>query len=216
MSFSFKFKIIIDAALTIFMLLSMGYHLTDNSTHEWLGTIFIALFLIHQIVNIRWYKNLNKGKYLKPRIILTTINFLLLFSVIITALSGICMSREVFFFLPRTSHLMFFQHIHMSATTWLFVLASCHLGIHWGIFINLFKKQKIIKQLFDFGYGKFIAVIIALYGLYQFISRRLAENFFLLLEYPVFDFYETYPLFLFDYLMIMSLFVCIFYFLQKF
>ena len=97
-----------------------------------------------------------------------------------------------------------------------FVLASCHLGIHWGIFINLFKKQKIIKQLFDFGYGKFIAVIIALYGLYQFISRRLAENFFLLLEYPVFDFYETYACFLFDYLMIMGLFVCIFYFLQKF
>lgn len=213
----FKLKICLDAALTILMLLSMGYHLADNATHEWIGFCFILSFLFHQILNIKWYKNLKKGRYSKPRKLLALINFLLLLSVIITAISGICMSREVFSFLPRTSHLMLFQHIHMSASSWLFILASCHLGLHWGIFINLFKRNAFLKKIIENQKVKIVLIVaIFLYGIFQFIKRQFIAYMLLLVEYPIFDFYETYFIFLFDYLMIMGACVILFYFLQNF
>lgn len=61
--FTFKRKIAIDVSLSILLLCCMAYHLTGNSGHEWLGTVFLIVFTIHQAANIRWYKNLFKGKY---------------------------------------------------------------------------------------------------------------------------------------------------------
>lgn len=38
--FTFKRKIAIDVSLSILLLCCMAYHLTGNSGHEWLGTVF--------------------------------------------------------------------------------------------------------------------------------------------------------------------------------
>ena len=56
-------KIIVDVIMTVLFIVCMGYHLTENKTHEWLGTVLFALFILHHILNFGWYKSIFKGKY---------------------------------------------------------------------------------------------------------------------------------------------------------
>ena len=56
-----KLRIIIDIIMFILIIILMGYHITDNKIHEYLGIIPFILFIIHHIINYRYYKNLFKG-----------------------------------------------------------------------------------------------------------------------------------------------------------
>lgn len=58
-----KIKKIIDIVMTILFIILMGYYVTDNKVHEILGTITFILFIIHHILNIKWYKSIFKGKH---------------------------------------------------------------------------------------------------------------------------------------------------------
>ena len=57
-----------------------------------------ALFVLHHILNLNWYKTLFKGKYSAVRILMTTINVLLFAAMVGMMISGIMLSREVFSF----------------------------------------------------------------------------------------------------------------------
>ena len=90
------FRMGIDLAMTISLLLLMSYQVTGEAGHEWLGTEMNLLFLIHIFLNKMWYVNLLRGKYNKFRILQTVINFLILFLILSSAISGIAMSKYVF------------------------------------------------------------------------------------------------------------------------
>lgn len=57
-----KIRIILDIVMTCFFIVLMGYYATDNAVHEILGVITFVLFIIHNIINIKWYKSIFKGK----------------------------------------------------------------------------------------------------------------------------------------------------------
>ena len=56
-------KRIVDAAMTILLLLLMAYQVTGEAAHEWIGMAMTVLVIIHQILNRRWYAALFRGKY---------------------------------------------------------------------------------------------------------------------------------------------------------
>ncbi len=58
-----KFRIFIDVLMYIVFIVLMGHHITDNLIHEILGTILFVLFIIHHILNYKYYKTIFKGKY---------------------------------------------------------------------------------------------------------------------------------------------------------
>ena len=64
-------KISIDFAMTILLLFLMARQLTGDSAHEWLGTGMFILWILHNILNVRWH-----GHLLNPhaRTLGTTIN----------------------------------------------------------------------------------------------------------------------------------------------
>jgi Na+-transporting NADH:ubiquinone oxidoreductase subunit NqrE len=70
-----KVKMFIDILMTVFVLMLMAYQATGEKLHEWLGTGMAVLFLAHNLLNIRWYGSLMKGKYSLLRIFRTVINF---------------------------------------------------------------------------------------------------------------------------------------------
>lgn len=72
-----KLQMIIDIIMFILFLILTGYHITGNIVHEILGVITFVLFIVHHIINIKWYKALPKGKYTTRRIISTITDFLL-------------------------------------------------------------------------------------------------------------------------------------------
>ena len=36
----------------------MEYMLVGNTAHEWIGAAMFLLFILHHVLNIRWYRNL--------------------------------------------------------------------------------------------------------------------------------------------------------------
>ena len=76
-----KVKIGIDFLMTVLLLLLMAYQIIGQELHEWLGAGMLILFLLHNILNIRWYGNLFRGKYTILRLMQTIINFSVLASM---------------------------------------------------------------------------------------------------------------------------------------
>ena len=77
-----KIKMGIDVLMTALLLCLMAYQITGQTLHEWFGAGMLVLFIVHNILNIRWYGNLFKGKYRLLRIIQTTFNFSVLISML--------------------------------------------------------------------------------------------------------------------------------------
>lgn len=180
-----KISIIINILMTIFFITLMGYHITGNKIHEYLGVITLILVFIHNFLNIKWYKNIVKGKYNFQRTFLTTIDLLLLIATIGIAVSSTIISSEVFEFL-NIQTTMFGRKLHMITTSWGFILISAHIGLHLGSVI--FKlKHKLKNSTFEYVYY-FILLAIVLFGGYSFIITRFLENMFLLTDFSFFEF----------------------------
>ena len=79
---------IVDAAMSVLLLLLMAYQVTGEALHEWIGMGMTVLVIVHQILNRRWYGALLKGKYNAYRVLTTVINILLLLSFALTAFVG--------------------------------------------------------------------------------------------------------------------------------
>ena len=119
-----KIKMLIDLLMTVILFLLMSYQVTGEKYHEWLGVSMFLLFVIHNVLNIRWYGNLFKGKYQLLRIIRTLTNIAVLIAMICLMYSGIVMSRYVFAALPINSGMELARVMHLSGSYWSFVLMS--------------------------------------------------------------------------------------------
>ncbi len=84
----------IDIAMTVVLIGLMSYSLIGELTHEILGTVMIVLFVVHHILNRRWFGGLLKGKYRAFRIFQTVLVLLMIVSVLASAVSGIVLSQQ--------------------------------------------------------------------------------------------------------------------------
>ena len=65
-----RMKIVVDAAMTVILLLLMAYERIGQAAHEWMGAGCFLLFLLHHLLNRGWHKNLFRGKYTSLRVVL--------------------------------------------------------------------------------------------------------------------------------------------------
>lgn len=101
-----KAKIVVDIFMTIVFIMLMCNQITGVFTHEILGVSVIILFIIHQILNINFYKNIFKGKYNKLRTTFLIINILLLIMMVIMIISSLMVSQHIFRSLDFGSNLL--------------------------------------------------------------------------------------------------------------
>ena len=207
-------KILVDIIMTLLFFLLTAYHWTGDTIHEYLGFSLFVFFIAHHILNFNWYKNLFKGKYSFNRFLNTFINAMLFVCMLGLMISGIMFSRKVLFFLNLGGGGMFNRRLHMLSASWGFVFISAHIGMHWGMFIGMMKLRKIkaviLKILINI-----LGILIALYGIFSFIKRRLYEKMFLLIDYAFFDYEEPIIFFFLDYLAIMGFFIFVTYYSSK-
>lgn len=172
----------------ILFIIMMGYHITGNKIHEILGIITFLFFILHHIINIKWYKSIFKGKYNFYRMIQLIINILLFISMTGIIVSSIMISSNVFAFL-NIKTTMLGRSIHMVSTSWTFVFMAIHLGLHLnGMLYKLNKKMK--SSIFEYVYYMII-ILFMLFGLYTFINSGLYKDMFLLNQYKFFDYQES-------------------------
>ena len=90
---------IVDVAMTVLLLVLMARQLIGDRAHEWLGAGMFVLWILHHLLNLRWWTHLTKGRYSLVRTLSLLINLALFAAVLTTMVSGIILSREVFAFL---------------------------------------------------------------------------------------------------------------------
>jgi len=137
-------KRVIDVALTVTLLLLMAFQVTEQLAHEWLGVTMLALTIVHQILNRKYYASIFKGKYPPLRGFQLIVNALLLLSFVCTALSGMMMSRFATPFMNGILPSSFVRQAHLALSHWSFVLMGLHLGLHFGI-VTAKLKNKAVK-----------------------------------------------------------------------
>lgn len=210
-------KVCVDAVMTFDLLFLMGYHLWGDTAHEWVGAGLFLLFILHHILNWRWWTGLFRGKYTAIRILQITINLLTLAAMLGLMVSGVILSSKVFAFLQIRGHMAFARRLHMAASYWGFLLMTAHLGLHWGMLLGMVQKAGKTKLP-----GRPVSpwltlpgVLVAAYGAAAMVKRDLATYLFLRAEFVFLDFSESKLLFYLDYLAIMGTFIFLAHFAAK-
>ncbi|MHB9291138.1 hypothetical protein Holit_00210 [Hollandina sp. SP2] len=211
------FKLSIDLAMTVLLPVQMAFQVTGHTFHEWSGAVMIVLFLTHNILNIRWYKNLFRGAYTVVRIFQTIINLLVLASAVSLAISGAIMSEHVFSFLYINGGMAFARLLHLAAAYWAFVLMSMHLGLHWGMLIVMF--QKPVKRMPPFASSVLIPRIITLavagYGAWTFYKANIVSYMFLFNQFAFLDYEKNSIVVFAEYIAMIELWTYIAYYAVK-
>ncbi len=202
-----KVKWTLDVLMTAVLFFLMGYQFWGETAHEWIGAGMLVLFVVHQVLNRSWYKNLFRGRYTPIRTLQCLVNILTLAAMLALMYSGITMSRHVFAFLPIRGGLMLARRLHILGSYWGYLLMSLHLGLHWGMVCRLAVKKKIPKRKYQAA-GLIISLLIAVYGVRVFIRRNFLTYLFLRSEFVFLDYEEPKLLFFLDYFALMGL--CIF------
>jgi len=212
-----KIKMGIDFLMTGMLLLLMAYQITGQELHEWFGVGMLVLFLLHNILNIRWYGNLFKGKYTLLRVMQVIINISVLASMLCLGFSGIVMSRHVFAELFIHGPMATARTLHLAASYWGFVLMSIHLGFHWSMILGMFRRlwgRKKTPAAFVW-LIRFIAIFIAGYGAYCFHKENIVSYMLLKQEFVFFDFEQSAVSVFAEYIAMMGLWVFISFYAVK-
>ena len=164
-------KIVIDILMFILMLLEYSKLYTGQLLHEVFGILLLILFILHNILNIKFYKGLLKGKYNLQRITITVINFLLLMCLLFAIILAIPISESIFKFLNLSAN-MTVRKLHTIFGYWSLILMSIHLGLNLKILSakikNKVKERKIIKIILYI-----IELIIVALGIKAIIDTNL-------------------------------------------
>ena len=91
------------------------------------GIVFIVMTIIHNIINIKWYKTIKKGVYSRKRKIAIAVNFALASDIVSILLTGIINSRYLF---HTGIHITGIGQIHAVLAVVGFVLIAFHVMFH--------------------------------------------------------------------------------------
>lgn len=208
-------RMVVDAAMTVVLLLLMGYSRIGEEAHEWLGVGMTVLFVLHHVLNRKWIANLFRGKYTPFRVYQTLLICVIFAGLAISAFTGIMLSKHVFRFLGIETGMADARELHLLCGCWSFILLSLHLGLHWGIVVGSFgklikRKPAVLKWIF-----RLLALGVAGYGIHALLSRNMTDYLFGTIGFAFFDETETLALFLLDHLAIMGSFVFLGHYASK-
>lgn len=212
-----KFRIGVDAGMTLLLLFLMGYPLWEEERHEWAGAAMFVLFILHHLLNRSWYTHMFSGRVTAFRVLQLIVDALLFLDMLALMISGIWLSQHVFAFLPIHGGISWARILHMVSAYWGFVLMSCHLGMHWHMFIGIFRKLLAPRGVFMRAKAalRVISIGASAYGLYAFIQRDLMMYLTAGTQFVFFDYSESALKFYLDHLAIMALWMMIFHEIGK-
>jgi hypothetical protein len=191
------------------MLVAMAYHVTGNTIHEVGGIVLFILFIVHNILNRRWYKTIIKGTYNVRRILKIVVNLLFLVSMVVVMISSVPISRDIFPYFSINND-MIVRQIHVLTAYWGFIFMTVHIGVSWGTIINAVRKMTGITGMSRIRtiVLRVLAVLIVIYGVQTSFEKDLGSKLI------IYDPFGSYILdnsamgFLIDYLSIMGIYIC--------
>lgn len=195
-------KKLVDACMTVLLLLLMAYQVTGETLHEWFGIGMTALLIVHHILNRRWYSALFKGRYNVYRIVSVTVNTLLLAAIALTAVCGMAMSAHAVPFLYGLLPVSFARRFHLAMSFWSFLLMGIHLGLHIPAMTAGLKWNGKVKAS--------VAAVLAAaagVGFWRFVSSGIPDYIFFRTPFAFLDYDKSAALVFAENLAILITFV---------
>lgn len=201
------FKLVNDLAMTVLMLIAMAYYITGNMIHEVVGVVVLILFIVHNLLNRRWYKAILKGKHNIPRILQIGINLLFLVTMVLMMISAVLISSDLFPFIPINND-MTLRQIHVQTAYWGFIIMAVHIGLSWGMIINSVRRMTGITGTSHIRTIalRILAVLIVAYGVHSSIEGEMGSKLFIYNPFGWFNDDSTIR-FLIDHLSIMGIYI---------
>ncbi len=178
MTTKFKIKMLLDLAMTIIMIVLMGYEVSGSFWHEVLGTAVLLMIIIHNLLNIRWFVSIIKSKNKNYKDVLKVIiNLLLTVNSIFLLISSLIISKHLFIFLGIIE-LGSWVYIHRLTAFLEIIMIAVHLGFHWKMILGVFRKIFGIKgknpvRTFIL---RALALILAILGVKASFDRDIATS----------------------------------------
>lgn len=173
----------VDIIMIVLLLLLMAYQVTGGAAHEWMGLAMAVLVIIHQILNLQWYRSLLKGKYPAARVAMNLTDIFLIIAFILTVYCGMSMSGYAVPFLHGMAKTSFVRRTHLSVSYWLFVLMGIHLGFHIRAMViksqHSGKKQTAVSICF---------AVIAAIGFWIFLKNNIPGYMFFRMAFGILDY----------------------------
>ena len=203
-----KLRLPLDILMIILSVILMGgtMFFPDDRVHQIFGISLIVIWVVHVVLNRRWYSALFKGQYKPYRIMQIIVNLGVLLCALFLMISGLLMA----WFIPSSwvgGALGFARITHLLASHWYYIFMAFHIGLHGAMFSGKMKIHGLVPRI--------ICILISLYGIYAFIIRGVWKYMFGLPQFFFFDFNRGYVLFALDYISIIVLFGTIAYYLGK-
>lgn len=212
-----KLRIIIDIGMSILLFVAMSYQFTEQRNHEIAGAGMFFVFILHHMINYKWYLSLAKGKYSPSRILLVVVDFVILADMLVLMLSGIRMSRYVFDFIHLHFSMQWARSAHMVASYGGFLLMGLHIGLHYGMILGMIRKAFHIAENHEIRawIARSVAGLISIYGIYALLKRDFLSYITLKMHFVFFDYTEPVLYYVLDLIAIMALMIFVGYYLQK-
>ena len=156
-------RMIVDILMILLMLLEYSKLYTGQLLHEIFGTLLLVLFIVHNTLNINFYKNIFKRKYNSHRIVITTIDLTFLLCMIFTIILGIPISEKIFEFLGLNGN-MTIRKLHTIFGYWGIIILGIHLGLHFKMIFGKLMKKADNNKILKIGLY-IIQIIIIIYGI---------------------------------------------------
>lgn len=134
-----RIKKVIDMVMGLLFIVLLGYSFTGAPIHEVTGIVFVVITVIHNLINIKWYKAIGKGAYNRKRKIATAVNLALAADIALILLTGVMNSRYLF---HTGIHIAGIGQIHAVLVSAGFVLITFHILVH--AFRHAKKKYRML------------------------------------------------------------------------
>lgn len=172
------FKVILDMLMLVFIVIEMSIHTVGPKAHMLLGLILFILFIIHNIVEYKWYISIVKSHMTPIKFVTVLINIALLLNMIILMISAAFLPYYMNKIVPY-SIIYTAKGIHTMAGNWLFIIISIHLSIHPATAVSKVEKTEDNHPKNSRQYiGDFIKyallILLSIYGIKAFIDRDVA------------------------------------------
>ena len=169
--------------MCILLMLLMAYQVTGEALHEWIGIGMMFTWIVHHVLNRKWYGALTKGRYNAYRVVSTVVNSLLLISIILTAFCGMSMSGHAVPFMYGLAKVSFVRPMHLAMSHWSFVLMGIHLGLHMPAMTAGLKCSEWACRIIT---G--VMIVAAGYGLYLFLKSGMPDYLLFRSKFAMLDY----------------------------
>ena len=119
---------VIDILMTVVSVILMGGTMLfpDDRVHQICGMVLFGLWIVHTMLNRRWYMSIFRGRYMSFRIMLTVVNVGISVCAILLMISGMSMA----WFMPSSIGMSYARIVHLIGSHWYYLLMAAHIGMH--------------------------------------------------------------------------------------